>query len=638
MRLNIFLAWALLCLVFGCAFKSSDSTNGQSQSKQIDALKLDPSGDSTGDGITDLVKINRGSNPFIAEIPDLKVRFLQNYKIEVTYHEKNADPVKDQKSFVINTDVKDTNPDFKFRVGNIFARNHATKTAASFGRFSSHNNGVIEDHDFSWISYPDIDPKFFNSASLKYRDVFNDQNIIDDIKITLSNQVKLNESPDFKEIKNLSLNFYYLNHETENYELLTDTKIERHFQSGIFESFDVVIDHAPINLIKDSYFKRGEFIISEIDDYEIPFLSINYKTLINRIKVKTIPVLYETPLDEKIYYVAVGTSGVRFQNILKVVFDKNYEVKDNALLKIGQFSNNLSDFTHLKEIQDKDKLGKWFIMTNEFKENYLDHLYKQNDRVVLSFITGSDLSAQENEKIYSYVLKVDGNKSESLIPLGNITPNSHVEFTIRPNNHFGRSLNKHDETFVRNGGSCGNNCTSLPVNCTWNVNEFSDYNESFHFGSDLIGEGEKLYLILNGDSFKLTDLLKDKKILLTQSDIGINIEIPDISKIKDIKDFEENQLSLKVKSYELSDFFGVKLKDVGGYYQGQGGCAFNTPLVAEKFKTQISSDSRDADEIIWWGGQFNSKGWPYKIQKVDSGKYYQEISIGVSSSITNFYN
>ena len=82
----------------------------------------------------------------------------------------------------------------------------------------------------------------------------------------------------------------------------------------------------------------------------------------------------------------------------------------------------------------------------------------------------------------------------------------------------------------------------------------------------------------------------------------------------------------------------MKLTDVGGYWQGMGGCPFNTPAVAEKFRTQLSTDSRNADEIIWWAGQANSHGWPYRFSKVDSGTYYQEISIGVSSSIENYYN
>ena len=428
MKLKIILASVSLFLFGACAFKSEDGSAGNTPTKTVSELKIDPTADSDGDGVKDGEEIKLGRNPFVAELPDLKVRFLQNYKIEVLYHPSVGDPVKDQKSFVINTDIKDTNPDFKFRVGNVFARNHALKTAASFGRFSSHTSGTFEEHDLSWVSYPDLDPKFFHAQAIKYRDVFCDQNIIDDIKITLTNQVKLNESPFFKEIKNLKLNFYFLNHETENYEILSSTTIDRHFQSGIYESFDVEIDHAPVALLKESFFKRGEFIISEVDDFEVPATSSNYKTLLAKVLAKSIPVLYETPLEEKIYYVA-SEAGVRFQNVLKVIFDKNYEVKDDSLLKIGQFQNNLPDYTHLREVQDKDKLGKWFVMTNDFKENYLDHIYKPTDRIVLSYVTGSDLSDQTQESIYSYASKIDGNKSESILPLGNISPNSRVELS-----------------------------------------------------------------------------------------------------------------------------------------------------------------------------------------------------------------
>jgi hypothetical protein len=613
-----------------CSLKSGGDSGGGLASKSIAELKLDPNADSDGDGVKDVDEVAEGRNPFVAELPDLKVRFLQNYKIEVFYHPLMGDPIKDQKSFVINTEVKDTNPDFKFRVGNVFARNHALKTAASFGRFSSHTQGSFAEHDLSWVSYPEIDPKFFHGEAIKYRDIFNDQNVIDDIKITLSNQARLNESAFFKEIKNLKLNFYFLNHETENYEVLASTNIDRHFQSGVYETFDVVIDHAPVGLLKESFFKRGEFIISEVDDYEIPSMTKNYKTLLASVKAKCVPVLYETPLEEKIYYVA-ASSGVSFQNILKAVFDKNYEVKEDALLKIGQFQSNLTDFTHLKEVKEKDKLGKWFVMTNEFKENFLDHGYTPSDRIILSYITGSDLSEQTQESIYSYVARVDGNKSESIVPLGNVTPNSKVEFTIHPLNHFGRAVTKQQEVFNRPGGSCGKNCIQLAMNCTWEVNAFKDYNEGFLFSPDLMGEGEKLDLVINGDVYKLSDLLKAKKILLSKTDVGVHVTINDISVIKEIKDFEENTLSLKVRSFAGSDFFGVKLVDVGGIWQGFGGCPFNTPAVAEKYQTQLSNETRNLDEILGWINQAHTHGWPYPISAVASGPYY-------SSSIENYYN
>ena len=639
MKLKNSLVWALLCLVLtifvSCSFKSEEKLNPKSISG-TNELKIDPNGDSDGDFVTDGEEVALGRNPFVAELPELKVRFLQNYKIEVFYHQKDADPIKDQKSFVINTNVKDTNPDFKFRVGNVFARNHALKTAASFGRFSSHTQGVFEEHDLSWISYPEIDPKFFHGEAIKYRDVFNDQNVIDDIKITLSNQARLNESQFFKEIKNLKLNFYFLNHETENYEVLASTNIDRHFQSGIYESFDVVINHAPVGLLKESFFKRGEFIISEVDDYEIPTLPSNYKTLLASVKAKSVPVLYETPLEEKIYYVAAN-NGVSFQNILKAVFDKNYEVKEDVLLKIGQFQNNLSDFTHLREVKDKDKLGKWFVMTNEFKQNYLDHHYVPNDRIILSYITGTELAEQNQENVYSYNTRINGNQSESILPLGNVTPNSQIDIQLKPLNRFG-TLVLNEKIHWVTGGACGKNCVPRELICDWDVNKFSKYDEQFSFNTNLSGEGEKLSLILNGEEFSISKLLSEKKVILYKVDANIHLSIPDINKIRELKDFEESQLSLKVKSFVGNDFLGVKLVGRSGEWQGFGGCPYNTPAVAESRGTQISKDTLDLGEITGWVNQAHSRGWPYPINYMDSGPYYQEISIGVSSSIENYYN
>lgn len=627
---------SILCcglILASCSFKGTGDMGGGAGSVSVSDLKVDPNGDSDGDGVKDSQEVTLGRNPFVAELPDLKVRFLQNYKIEVSYHNINSNEAK---SFVINTNVKDTNPDFKFRVGNVFARNHALKTAASFGRFSSHTQGVFEEHDLSWISYPEIDPKFFHGEAIKYRDIFNDQNVIDNIKITLSNQARLNESPFFKEIKKLKLNFYFLNHETENYEVLSSVNVDRHFQSGIYESFDVVINHAPVGLLKESFFKRGEFIISEVDDYEIPALSSNYKTLLASVKAKSVPVLYETPLEEKIYYVAAN-KGVSFQNILKAVFDKNYEVKEDTLLKIGQFQNNLSDFVHLKEVKDKDKLGKWFVMTNEFKQNYLDHHYVPNDRIILSYITGTELAEQNQENVYSYNARINGNQSESILPLGNVTSNSQIDIQLKPLNRFG-TLVLNEKIHWVTGGACGKNCVPRELICDWDVNKFSKYDEQFSFNTILSGEGEKLSLILNGEEFSISKLLSEKKVILYKVDANIHLSIPDINKIRELKDFEESQLSLKVKSFVGNDFLGVKLVGRSGEWQGFGGCPYNTPAVAESRGTQISKDTLDLGEITGWVNQAHSRGWPYPITYTDSGPYYQEISIGVSSSIENYYN
>lgn len=639
MKLNVFLVLALLCLFEACSFKSGDGAGGGSGGSVATTsdLKIDPNSDSDGDGIKDGEEIARGSNPFVADLPELKVKFLQNYKIEVFYHPKNGASVKDQKSFVIDTNVKDTNPDFKFRVGDVFARENSLKKAASFARYPNNTKGVIEDRDFSWVKYPDIDPRFFHENSLKYQDIFSEQNVIDNIKITLSNQVKLNESPFFNEVKDLKLNFYFLNHETENYEILKTVTVDRHFQSGIFETFESVIENAPVNLIKDSFFKRGEFIISEVDDFSIPALGSNYKTLLGSVKAKSIPVLFETPLEEKFYYVASGTNGIRFQDILKTVFDRNYEVKEDSLIKIKEFQNNLPDFTYLSDVADKDKLGRWFVMTNEFKEHYLDHLYTPADRIVLSYNVGSELAYQNNEQYFAYEPQLSSNRTEIVMPLGNANQRSIVNVQLKPINRFGTSI-ENEKIRWETPSSCGKNCFPKHMVCHWDINKYTNYDEALTLTTDLTGEAEKLYLVLDGEEFKVTDLLKDKKIQLYKVGNNTHLELKNLSKIKEIKPFEEVNLSLKLKAFKGTTFFGVKLTGVEGDWRGMGGCPFNTPQVAQTRNTQISKDTMEVGEISWLINDLANRGYGYKFKLIDSGDYFQEIRLGVSSTVKNYYN
>jgi hypothetical protein len=627
-------------LLASCSFKSDgngDGSGGGYPATGSTNLEINPNGDSDGDGIKNADEVSRGSNPFIADLPELKNKFLQNYKIEVYYHAKGSDPTTDQKSYTINTDVKETNSDYKFRVGNVFAREHALKSASSLARFPNHSKGEITERDFSWVKYPDIDPRFFHSETLKNKEIFNENNIIDNIKITLTNQVKLNENPFFKEIKNLKLNYYFYNHETENYELLKTTVTDRHFQTGIFETFESVIENAPINLVKDSFFKRGEFIISEVDDYEIPALSTNYKTLLTSIKAKTIPVLYESPLEEKFYYVASGEKGIRFQDVLKIIFDRNYEVKEDSLTKIKEFQNNLPEFTYLSEVADKDKLGKWFVMTNEFKEHYLDRNYTPSDRIVLTYNLGSELSHQENEHFFSFEKEFSSNKDEIILPLGTANSRSDIQIQLMPINRFGTQVTN-EKIRWETPSSCGKNCIPKHMVCHWDVNSYRNYDEPFIFTSDFLGDGEKLYLVIEGEEFKFSDLLKAKKIQIHKVGNNAHIEIKNLSSIKEIKPFDEVRISLKVKTFKENTFFGIKLVGVEGDWRGIGGCPFNTPQVAQTRNTQISKDTMELGEISWLINDLANRGYAYKFELKDSGEYYQEIKMSVSSSVTNYYN
>lgn len=43
-------------------------------------------------------------------------------------------------------------------------------------------------------------------------------------------------------------------------------------------------------------------------------------------------------------------------------------------------------------------------------------------------------------------------------------------------------------------------------------------------------------------------------------------------------------------------------------------------------------------EISWLINDLANRGYAYKFELKDSGEYYQEIKMSVSSSVTNYYN
>ena len=135
--------------------------------------------------------------------------------------------------------------------------------------------------------------------------------------------------------------------------------------------------------------------------------------------------------------------------------------------------------------------------------------------------------------------------------------------------------------------------------CHWDINNYSSFDEAFRFTPDLSGEGDKLYLVIEGEEFRVSELLKSKKIQLFNIGNNIHIEIKNLSAIKELKPFEEARLSLKVKAFKDNAFFGVKLVGVEGDWRGMGGCPFNTPQVAQTRNTQISKDLKRKNVILY---------------------------------------
>ena len=384
--------------------------------------------DSDGDRVSDKDELSLGRNPKVADIPEVSIMFLQDYSIRVQYETEKEEGIK---QFTINTKTGRNNPDFQYRVGSVLIRNTSFKEAARVGRFASHSRGEIQEHDLSLISYPHVDARFYKAHILKYYDVLTSpENKNISASVTFENSIQLQDYNNFQEISNLSLNFYYYDHQRESFELLKTHYVNRIFQNGVNESFEVTLDNVPLNLI-ENYLKSGEFIISEINDFDIPELKTTYKNLLASVRSKSIPLVYNTPLESIIIYVGVNGKNTQFINILQAIFNNRVTIEEGKILKIEDFTSNLPDYTYLTELKDYDKSGKWFVFTNRIKRHYLDHTFTPDDIVSLSYVTGDLLARQQEEKIFSYYPSASTSNIETYA-LGNISANSQVQIQIKP--------------------------------------------------------------------------------------------------------------------------------------------------------------------------------------------------------------
>ncbi len=631
--MNYFLL-VLLALSTACSFKSPEEKSNQAVS-QYEELKPEDLAkmDTDGDRINDLEEKERGLNPFVADIPELRVRFLQNYAIKVNWHVKTTDGVEHTDSawdFTIDTRVGRNDPDFKYRVGEILVRNKAFSEAARIGKFSSHSWGEIQESDLTRVIYPDVDTRFSGKNSLltgKYFD--NPSVVINKVTVELENSVKLIPSSVYSSVKNLELNFYYFNYETEAYELLDTKIVERHFNRDVNETFSVVLENVPVDLVSQNYLKKGEFIISEVKDFEIAETGIKYSELMKSVKNKSIQMVVNTPLETRSLFVAPLKNKNRFADLMESVYPKQFKIVEDSLEKVGQFENNLSDYTHLREVRGEDKKGKWFVFTDRLTRSYLDHEYQAGDTIVLSYMTGKQLAEQTSEKVNALRFSVSGNDDYEIYPLGNVSPNSVVDFQLATGKRMGEKVKKEEDRPSSSGGSCGRNCTTWHYSCHLKFHTFQKRDEGYEFNKDLSEELSQLSLIINEDDFNLKTLVDEKKVEVYWADKNAHFRISDISKIKEIFEADENVISLKLTTFTEMTFDGVNLishsgRQNYGCFQLAGAAAFN-------LKIPIYEGSKDFNQ---WRHYFN-----WNVLKLGKDRTYkQPFTLDVSSIVNNYHN
>ena len=627
--MKLLLSTLLILLVTSCGFISSEDDEGASGGgPAVDPVVqgLSPNEDFDGDLVSNSKEQSLGRSPIVADIPKVRIRFLQNYSINVQYLSLANGETGE---FNINTITHQDNPDFKYRVGEVFIRNESFNAAASVGKFSGHSWGNMNEHDLTWVNYPEVDSRFYSEQVLNFKPYFNKEEFeVTNISVTLENNIKLNANEGFSEIKNLLLNFYYYDYEKESFEQLSAKLVERNFQAGINENFSVVIENVPVQLLATNYFQKGEFIISELGDYEIPSMSTSYKKLMASVRKKSVPVIFNTPLSSDISYVGTNGGDSSFSEILGRIYGNKVVIEQNKLKKINQFESNLPDFTYLSEVKELDKKGKWFVFTNKLRQHYLDHKFSPKDIISLSYITGKDLSSQKEEEIFSYRVNAESTDEKKVFPLGNITSNSRIHLQFKPRILWGEKIN-HWTDIITNNGSCSGNCYRAEFACHISFNLFEPLHEKLVFANDLSKVAPKIKLVVNNDEYSITDLVQGNKAEVHWIDENIHIDIKNISDVKQINDFDENNLTLKLERKIETTFNGVNL--VGAEGAQSYNCSGGVTELAGSKGWPLSTRSWKFNE---W--QRNVR-WD-KVIKGHDKTYTQDFSFGVTSLITNFFN
>jgi len=609
-------------LFVGCSLKSEDEA---SEVSGIEAVQFDPSGDSDGDRITNGRELELGLNPQIADIPKLKSAFLQNYSINFTY---KLPQFEQEITETIDTRIGREDPDFKYRVGSVLVRDQSLKEAARIGQYSGHIWGDIRARDLTWIKYPEVDPRFYQRNQVIYSNIFTNPDVeLTGLSIELESSIRLLSHPLFQSIQDLELNFYYYSHERESWELLATKLVERTFGREQTETFSVTLENVPVELVRDSYLKRGEFIVSEIKDFKIGDSGQTYKSLMESVKAKTVQLIINTPHGIEQNFVAPNKGDTRLPALLTSVMQ--YRMQDNDLVRLGEFENNLPAYTYLKEVRDQDKKGLWFTLTKRLNQHYLAHSFDAGDAVVMSYVTGKELASQQAEQFLSMRRAVSGGEDYALYPLGNISPNSEVNFYLRAGYRRGDGISSTPVNANSNGGSCGRNCSARQFYCNATVNSFRERNDTFSFNKDFSGELSQVSLMVNDYEYSLKTLVEEKKIKAHVDGLNAHFEIIDINAIYELNPSVENVLALKLYTEHGTTFNGMKLTSATG--ADSYTCAEFVISYAFNNSVPISVESVMFDRIQAWGN------WSV-LRRGETRAYSSPFEVDVSAHINNFYN
>ncbi|MGZ3810071.1 MAG: hypothetical protein ACXVCE_18455, partial [Bacteriovorax sp.] len=223
-------------------------------------------------------------------------------------------------------------------------------------------------------------------------------------------------------------------------------------------------------------------------------------------------------------------------------------------------SNNLSKFKLLSELSNQTKNGKWFILVNNrINDDIFQYSFKKGDKIVLNFMTGSELANQSYKENIAILPSLSSGKYARDFVIGEIGQNDELQIILRPKDLIVDYIVSSTSGFSDSFG-----------NASWVYQALQKKNESYSFADVEIQK--RLSLVLNGKDFPLVDLIKGKVITVNFDENNLKISVPSVAKAFALDSDEVFSLILRVYPENHREDVGVWLTGIGGFIAGQAGC------------------------------------------------------------------
>ncbi len=532
---------------FGCSFKKDEanSSGGTPENKTITINENDLL-DDDGDLISNGEERKRGLNPKVANIPSMDINFAKDYIIKINYKNKSDDFIK---SFVIDTRNEKEVNGVEVKTGKHFLYDFSKAISARNFKVSNYSSANMPIAYFRRFTSSKLPFDIIKKQELEFYSEFDPEvDEIESIEVEIFNLANLKSSYLPAGISELELSYLLFDDTTDEYREVSRGIVTSEIGYDSTTSFNVKLDNIPIEMFLKSYFSRGEFLTTQVENYKFNDKDLYYKDLISSVEKKSIPVAFFYPGKSDLKYISVMDGLNHFSEIIAKGFSKNLIFSGDVLVGVNESLSGLDEIDSLSDLAGEYTNGQWFVQTNLLDSHYTEHQYKPSDSIIMSYYLGDELSKSVKENVL-IGRELQSTEKERLF-LGNFTKNSYLEISIVPRNVYGERFRTDEITFNR---------------CRAKINQPYSFSERMVFTDELNLYGEKIKLTNGSKSISLKELADQGLISLRRIGNTIVFETKELTEIFHIDSIFSSPLYLKAEPIVTNDLKGYGITEVSQY-------------------------------------------------------------------------